>query len=266
VSAIPQPAESAFLTVSQAAAFLNVSTSWVRRHVRELASVRVGHLVRFDATLLHRQFQSRRDTGNRLKAERFIPLRFRRYQEGSLVKQGKVWYGVFREDVPQLVGPALRKQKKVRLGKVSEVSRDKADELLRTAMNAKPCANTKVRELVTRCEQVRKPTIRYSTALYYQKMLDTHVLPYFGDAIVSNIEKFDVERFLAEKAAKGYRENTLRGMRVSLSVVLSWAIENRWIPENPCADVALPKTGTKVVRTVLKPADILAISAGLKEP
>jgi integrase len=31
-------------------------------------------------------------------------------------------------------------------------------------------------------------------------------------------------------------------------------------------DVALPKTETKVVRTVLKPADILAISEGLKEP
>jgi integrase len=75
-----------------------------------------------------------------------------------------------------------------------------------------------------------------------------------------------VEQFLARKAANGYSENSLRGMRVSLGVVLSWAVANHWIPQNPCAGVALPKTGTRVVRTVLKPEDILKIADGLREP
>lgn len=263
--------ESQLITVREAASQLGVSESWVRRHVRELPTVRVGRLVRFDSALLSRQFEGRKEPGNRLRTERVIPLRFRRYQQGRLTKLGKagkqVWYGVFRVDVPQLDGPPKRKQKKVRLGSVADFpTKAMALELLRTQMNARPSATTKVRELVARWEQVKKPTIRESTALYYQKMLDAHVLPHFGETIVSNIEKFDVEQFLAGKAAKGYRENTLRGMRVSLGVVLSWAVENHWIPSNPCAAVALPKTGTKVVRTVLTPENILAISAGLEEP
>lgn len=178
-----------------------------------------------------------------------------------------MWYGVFREDVPQLDGSIVRSQKKVRLGPVSEYpTRAMAKELLHAHMNAKPSASTKYRELVSRWEDVKKPTIRHSTATYYQKMLDKHVVTYFGEMQIADIQKFDVERFLADKAAKGYRENTLRGMRVSLGVTLSWAVENHWIPENPCSNVALPKTGTKVVRTVLKPENILAIANAVREP
>jgi len=172
-----------------------------------------------------------------------VPLRFRRYQQGRLFKQGKrgrkVWYGVFRVDEPQTDGTFVRKQRKVKLGSESEYpTLEMAKERLRMVMDQKPSASTKFRELVARWEEVKKPTIRQSTAFYYQKMLDVHVPPDFGDAPVSNIEKFDVEQFLAHKAAKGYRENTLRGMRVSLGVVLSWATENRWIPANPCIGVA----------------------------
>ena len=257
----PESPSNNLLDVRAAAAFLGVSGTWVRRHIAELPAVRVGRLVRFDAVLLHRRFEGRKEAGNGLKTERIVPLRFRRYQQGRLFKQGKrgrqVWYGVFRVDEPQSDGSFLRKQKKVRLGAVSEYpTLEMANEQLRIAMNQRPSASTKFRELVARWEEVKKPTIRESTAIYYQKTLDVHVTPHFGDTPVSSIEKFDVEQFLALKAAKGYRENTLRGMRVSLGVVLSWAAENRWIPENPCTKVALPKTGTKVVRTVLKPEDI----------
>src|SRR5262249_32235672 len=108
--------------------------------------------------LLQRQFEGRKEQGNRLKTERVVPLRFRRYQEGAVIKVGKVWYGVFREDVPQLTGgPCLRKQRKVRLGPVKELPKAQARELLRVRMNARPSADTKVRELVTRWEEVKKP-------------------------------------------------------------------------------------------------------------
>jgi excisionase family DNA binding protein len=50
---------SSLLDVHQAASFLGVSETWVRRHLRGLSAVKVGRLVRFDPQLLHRQFQGR---------------------------------------------------------------------------------------------------------------------------------------------------------------------------------------------------------------
>jgi len=93
------------LDVSAAASLLGVSESWVRRHSSELPAVRVGRLVRFDPILLHREFQGRSDVGNRLKPERIVPMGFKRYQRGSVLKRGskgkQMWYGMWREDVPR---------------------------------------------------------------------------------------------------------------------------------------------------------------------
>ena len=60
------------LDVRAAAALLNVSETWVRRHVAELPVVRVGRLVRFDAHLLRRRFEGRKIAGNRLRTERIL--------------------------------------------------------------------------------------------------------------------------------------------------------------------------------------------------
>jgi hypothetical protein len=40
------------LSVAETAQFLNVSESWVRRHITELPSIRVGRLLKFDPQLL----------------------------------------------------------------------------------------------------------------------------------------------------------------------------------------------------------------------
>jgi integrase len=196
---------------------------------------------------------------------------FRRYQCGSLLKRGKkgrqMWYGVFREDVPQLDGGIARKQRFVRLGPVSEYpNRSMAEELLRQKMNAKPSPRIKFPELVDRWRETIVPTIRESTAIYYNKILDIHVLPYFAGYEVGRIEKYDVQKFLAAKAEQGFCKNTIRGMRISSGRVLAWAVENKWIPENPCRGVKLPEAGTKVERTILKPEQVLAIVNELEEP
>ena len=73
----------------QTASLLNLSETWVRRHRKQLPADRIGRLVRFDASLLHKQFEGRKERGNRLETERIVPLRYRRYQEGSVFMLGK---------------------------------------------------------------------------------------------------------------------------------------------------------------------------------
>lgn len=55
-------------------------------------------------------------------------------------------------------------------------------------------------------------------------------------------------------------------MRISLGRVLGWAIENKWIPENPFRGVKLPEAATKIERTILKPVQVQAIVNELEEP
>src|SRR6266481_8407675 len=48
--------------------------------------------------------------------------------------------------------------------------------------------------------------------------------------------------------------------------VLSWAVSCSWLQKNPCAGVKLPRAGTKVIRTILKPEQTRALASNLEEP
>ena len=258
------------LAVREAAALLDVSECWVRRHLGELPAVRVGRLIRLDLALLLRQFQGRRESGNRLKPERTISMGCRRYQQGSVVKRGKrgqqVWYGMWREDVSNPDRGFSRRQRCVRLGTVSEFpNRSVARERLSRLMGQKPSVQMKFSDLVCRWTAAVVPTLKDSTADQYLFKLRRYVVPAFGNREVSAISRYDVETFLAEKA-KMYCRNTLRGMRASLSQVLSWAASHEWIDKNPCIGVKLPLGGSKVKRATLTPEQVIAIVNRLEEP
>jgi integrase len=258
------------LTVKNCAQTLGVSESWVRRHANDLPSVRLGRLIRFDSALLLRQFQGKQSLGNRLRPERKI-MGLRRYQRGSVYKTGKktkVWYGMFREDVQNADGSVARRQRNVRLGPVSELpTRSAAYDRLSQMMGCSDCPKTEMtfQELAERWKSAVVPTLKSTTAACYQNVLNVHVKPAFGQRGIATIGRYDIETFLADKAQK-YCRNTLRGMRASLSGVLSWAVDCKWLKENPCRGVRLPNAGTRVKRTVLTPEQTIAIADRLGEP
>jgi integrase len=259
-----------FIGVPECAALLGTSESWVRRHVRGLPSVTLGRLIRFNTALLLRQFQGKQSSGNRLKPERGVKMRLRRYQRGYVYKAGrriKVWYGMWREDIQRPDGSIVRRQRNIRLGTLNDLpTRSDAYEELSRRMSQKPMSvELKFSELVERWKVAVVPTIKNTTATYYLKELNAHVVPAFRNREVTDIGRYDIETFLAERAPK-YCRNTLRGMRVSMGRVLSWAVECGWIEKNPCSGIKLPQAGTKIIRTVLKAEQSIAIANGLQEP
>ena len=261
---------TAYIGVAECAKLLGTSESWVRRHVYDLPSVKIGRLVRFDIALLLSQFQGKQSLGNRLKPERGVKMRLRRYQRGYVYKAGKrikVWYGMWREDIQKPDGTIVRRQRNIRIGTSSELpTRSAAYEELSRRMSQKPMSvEMKFSELVERWKVAVVPTIKDTTAAYYLKELSAHVVPAFRDREVSDIGRYDIERFLAERAQR-YCRNTLRGMRVSMGRVLSWAVECGWIEKNPCSGIKLPQAGKKIVRTVLKAEQSIAIANLLQEP
>jgi excisionase family DNA binding protein len=86
--------------IKQAAEYLRVSESWVRRHLSELPHLRHGRLIRFDPD----ELRSKVSDGKSLESGRNTAMPVpRRYQQGSIVwkdtASGKVAYGTYRADV-----------------------------------------------------------------------------------------------------------------------------------------------------------------------
>jgi integrase len=220
--------------------------------------------------LLRRQFHGKKTSGNRLKTGGKV-LQVRRYQRGYVYKAGKkqkVWYGMWREDSRTPEGEIVRRQRNVRLGTLAELPTRMAayDKLTQQmAITGKGSVEMNFEELIRRWEEAVVPTIKATTANYYRKILRAHLKPHFGQQQISTIGRYEVERFLAEQA-KEYSRNTLRGMRVSLGRVLSWAVDCGWLETNPCSGVRLPRAGGRIVRTVLKPDQVVTIAQRLQEP
>lgn len=260
------------LSIADAARELRVSESWLYRHKNELPHTRVGRLIRFDALLLRRHFQSKYPvrTGNRLNPERRNEMGLKRYQRGYVYKTGKrikVWYGMWREDVRQADGGFVRRRRNERLGKVTELPTRSAayEELTRRMAIQSTSVAMKFSELVERWKQAVLPTIKPATANYYVKILGAHILPAFGDRDIQDIGRFDLEKFLAERS-RSYCRNSLRGMRVSFGRVMSWAVDCGWLEKNPASGVRLPNAPSRIKRTILTPEQIYQIAQKLNEP
>jgi integrase len=195
-------------------------------------------------------------------------MSLRRYQRGCVKKFGSSWYGWWREDVPQVEGGIKRRQVKKKLGTVTDLPTKSAAYLeLAKLMGdcTKPQVDMTFAELHERWRLAVVPTIGLSSANNYQFALRSYILPVFGQTPIDSIGRYDIETFLAEKA-KMYCTNTLRGMKVPLSKVLNWAVSCGWLDKNPCSGVRLPKSGKRVVRTVLKPEQVIAIANKVQEP
>jgi integrase len=162
-----------------------------------------------------------------------------------------------------------RRQRNIRLGTLEELpsksaARKRLSELLK---NAPPKTGMSFQQLAERWEKAEGSTIKATTLQHYKNALRAYVLPKFEERKITEINREDIQNFLAEKARK-YSESTLRSMRVVLGLTLGWATNCSWLERNPCSRVKLPKRtgGRRVTRTVLTTQQVNAIAGKLKEP
>jgi Phage integrase, N-terminal SAM-like domain len=172
----------------------------------------VGRFIRFDAELLSEQLRARIEIGKSLKPERTDM--FFRYQGGFVGSKARVWYGVSREDVRNPDGQMERRQRNIRLGTLGELptksaARKRLSELLK---NAPPKTEMSFQELAKRWEKAEGSTMKATTLHHCKNALRAYVLPKFGERKITEINREDIQNFLAEKARK-YSESTLRSMR-----------------------------------------------------
>jgi integrase len=267
--------EQMLLSTREAARLLNVSECWIRRHQSELPVVRIGGLIRFDAALLKRDLACRIPREKPLKLRGDSMFQIRRWQRGSVYKTGKqtkTWYGIWREDALDADGKVKRRQRNVRLGTISEMpTRAAARDALarRVGASQKPKVEMTVSDLFGRWQKVASLSLKASTYAHYVNALKSYVVPVFGDREIADIERYEIESFFATKAAK-YSRSTIRSMRISLGVLLAYAVRNEWLKEDPSKGVKLPRAehcaGRRVQRLVLSPSQTSSIAEKLSEP
>jgi excisionase family DNA binding protein len=268
----PEPALSPLLDVHDAAKLLGVSDSWVYRHQKELPAVAVGRLIRFNPLLLANRFSSKSESngsGKSLWKEQNTVIAPKRYQQGGVYRRGKTWYGTFREDVSNTEGVLSRKGRNIRLGTLSDIPTKAAarNELQkRMILQDKPTVEMSFSQLFERWQETIVPTLKHSTANVYTHALKSRILPILGTVPINKLGRYEVEKFLAGKG-QSYSRNTLKDLRSSLSRVMQWAVDCKWIGVNPCRGVKLPNgTGNTITRNVLTPEQVRAIVEKLPEP
>jgi integrase len=257
--------------VAQTAEHLQVSVSWVRRHLCDLPAIRCGRLLRFDSEGL------KLAVGKSLGSERVTTVMPRRYQQGSIVwrntKRGKVCYGVYRVDV-QTTSGIKREQKKVRLGTREELptdsqARKKLNDIISHAEGGPPVPQKMTYgELAKHWQESEGPTQTKPTADRYATVLRAWLLPSWKDRSISSITRNDIQLFLNSKAP-AYSKSSIRSMRLVLRMTLSFAHANGWIATYPCVKIKTPRTTNEsrgVKRAEMTEQQKLAIADRLDEP
>jgi len=257
--------------ISQAAEYLKVSESWVRRHLAELPHSRHGRLIRFDPEGLKRTVVDRKSLE---PTRRLMPSN--RYQRGGVYQRGKrekVWYGTYRIDTSE-----GRRPINIRLGTLQELptkvsAREKLTkkiaEMTMSDGNPQIAISMKYSELVEKWKKSEGPGLGESTLDHYANALRSLVLPQWKDRSIDSIQREDITNLLNSQAAK-YSRSSLKSMRLVVTMTLAWAERNSYIkrPNGWLDGIKLPRKtgGRKVVRTELEPSQTLGIIQQLKEP
>lgn len=80
------------------------------------------------------------------------------------------------------------------------------------------------------------PRIRESTASSRFVMLDKHVLPYFKNMIISEIEPADIAAWQTDLLAKGLSNTYMHNINLYLKAIFRYAVDYVGLPKNPCKE------------------------------
>lgn len=133
------------------------------------------------------------------------------------------------------------------------------------------------------------PLLKPKTASGYRIVIESRLLPYFGDMLIRNITPLDIRRWISSLVRKDGKEDVLSRNSIgvwfrTLSAVLGKAYEWELIDENPCKRVKAPakshsdvqalelKDAQKVIRKLPEYEDIrarmfilLVLNTGIRE-
>src|ERR1700747_2507364 len=170
--------------------------------------------------------------------------RNRRFQQGSLFKRGsrtKVWVARWWEEVLGAEGKSERIRRSEILGTVANIpTRREARQILSDRLRLinsgdyRPPSTWTLKSFVQdRWLPEVRPALKYSTKLHYEYIVNTHLIPQFGDMQLRLITRESVQSFLAEKLRAGLSWKTVKHIRTTLGTILRAAEADDLLSVNP---------------------------------
>lgn len=85
-----------------------------------------------------------------------------------------------------------------------------------------------------------KPNLRERTVQGYKDYLNLRLIPYFGNMKLSDIQLYDIQRFVNSLATE-LSSQTIKKYKNCLSVIFNYAVRWNFLKYNPCTGVVIPK-------------------------
>jgi len=192
----------------------------------------------------------------------------RRYQKGQLWIEGKTWYGRWREDV--LVGGVrkrIRRQEAIGSSKDYPTKRlaqraldDQIAHVNKVSYRPRPTA--KFADFARNWEQKVLSQYGDSTAINYRTHIRKHLVPFFGEYPMKDLNPEMVQQFVSGSGASA---KTTRNICITLQSM--WTTAKAWgyVAHNLMEGVVLPDV-KRVQRFFLSQREIQLILAKSKEP
>ncbi len=203
--------------------------------------------------------------------------RNRRFQQGSLFKRGsrtKVWVARWWEDVLGTEGKTERVRRSEVLGPVAEIpTRRKAEQILSDRLRLintgkfRPQTSWTLKDFIqSRWLPDVLPAVKHSTQLHYQYIVNTHLIPEFGDVQLRLITRESAQNFLSGKLRAGLAWKTVKHIRTTFGTALRAAESDDLITENPIRRTRHPRRSAVPEKTPIAPEKLLELFKSLPEP
>ena len=174
-----------------------------------------------------------------------------RHQQGWVEETGKKakkWRGHYFVYVREGEGTSVRKHRVATLGLKSELRKWEAEKKLREIIERetgkasdKPDSNVTLRWFWENRFLPLQVGWRDSTRAAVLFTMDQHVLPVFGDVVLANLRRFDLQTHLNRLAAK-YSKSLVDKARTWTRAILEEAVEQEYLTKSPARKLAMPPT------------------------
>jgi len=201
--------------------------------------------------------------------------RKKHFQHGSLFKRGKktkVWVARFREPI-EINGQMQFVRRSEIIGTVAELPTRRDAELILSnrlrhlnSANYHPRSCCALREFIEEWKPQILPTLKYSTQQHYEYVIETHLVPAFGNLQLRLISREAVQNFLLLKLKQGLSWKTVKHIRTVLGTILGTAEIWGYVEDNPVRKTKLPRRGPKPERKILAPEQLRVLLGALPEP
>ncbi len=194
------------------------------------------------------------------------------YQKGSVKLQNGKWTLRIREFIHPSGSWQMRR---FNLGKFKDRkdALKAADPNIRRFTERNNAEPQKLFEKVTFREFVEphwkpytvKKKLQVSTLYQRERILGTHILPFFGSKMMRDIQPSDISKFLRERIDEEYADNTLQNFYAILRVIFDLAEQNDVIEKSPVrSKLHRPEKG-KVEKPTLSAEQIRVVMSHLSD-